>query len=286
VTPGFPLPIAAIALAFASAIIHALWNVMLKRTKDLDAAAAGVFAVSMVLAGGVSLIMPGKAFPNGASVAWGLAAGLFEGCYFVGLVRSLERASLGWSYGWMRGSSIVMVWPVSVLLMGESFRWSSLACVLSVCAGLGLLGFGARQRRSPGALHWAFFTGLCIACFNLFYKLSLAQGAQPLALFSLSMAVGLPIQTCVRIRRQGWVGFRIVPERPGLVVAAGLLCTLGFTFFLMALSMTGAGAVTTIRNTSVAFVMVFSIALGERPRWPAWLGAALVTLGAAGLGWK
>ena len=280
------MPIAAIVLAFSSAIIHALWNVMLKSTKDLDSASAGVFAVAMVVAGGASLFVPGRAFPEAAAVGWALAAGLCEGCYFVGLVRSLERAPLGWSYSWMRGSSIVLVWPVSVMWMGELFRWSSLACVACVCAGLGLLGLVAGQRRSPGALGWALSTGLCIACFNLFYKLSLAHGAQPLALFSLSMAVGLPIQTWVRLRQRGWAAFRILPDRPGLVLVAGLLCTLGFTCFLMALAMTGAGAVTTIRNTSVAFVLLFSLALGERPRWREWLGAAMVTLGAAGLGWK
>jgi drug/metabolite transporter (DMT)-like permease len=280
------VPLTAIALAFGSAILHALWNVMLKRTRDMDSAAAGVFAVSLVVAGGASLFVPGKAFPEPAGVYWGLGAGLFEGCYFVGLVRSIERAPLGWSYSWMRGSAIVLVWPVSVLLMGETFRWSSLACVSCVCSGLGLLGLFTDQRRSPGALRWAFSTGVCIACYSLFYKLALLHGTQPLALFSLSMAVGLPIQTWVRIRRRGWTGFRILPERPFLVLVAGLLCMLGFTLFLMALSRTGAGAVTTIRNTSVAFAMVFSMTLGERPNWREWAGAALVTLGAAGLGWK
>lgn len=280
------MPIAAIALAFGSAIIHALWNVMLKRTKDLDASSAGVFAVALVVSAALSLFVPGKAFPNADAVLWGLAAGLCEGSYFVGLVRSLERAPLGWSYSWMRGSAIVMVWPVSVMLMGETFQWSSLACVVSVCAGLGLLGLVSDQRRSPGAMQWAFFTGICIACYSLCYKLSLNQGAQPLALFSLSMAVGLPIQTLVRIRLRGWASIQLIPERPGLVLAAGLLCTLGFTIFMLALTMAGAGAVTTIRNTSVAFTMIFSLALGERPRMHQWLGAALVTFGAAGLGWK
>ena len=280
------MPAAAIVLAFSSAVIHALWNVLLKRMKDLDAASAGVFAVSLIAAGIGSLAMPGRAFPAAGALLWGLAAGLGEGGYFVGLARSLERAPLGWSYTWMRGSAIALVWPVSVLAMGELFRWTSLGCVLGVCAGLGLLGTTAGRSRAAGAFGWAFGTGICLAGSNLAYKMALACGAQPLALFSLSMAVGLPVQTCVRLRQHGWASFRILPERPFLVLAAGLLCALGFTLFLVALSMTGAGAVTTIRNTSVAFAMVFSLTLGERPRKLEWLGAALVTLGAAGLGWK
>jgi len=280
------VPLAALVLAFASAVIHALWNVLLKRSRDLDTASAGVFLVAMVTAGGASLLVPGRAFPDSPALVWGLAAGVCEGGYFIGLVRSLERAPLGWSYSWMRGSSIVLVWPASVLLLDESFRWASLVCILCVCVGLALLGLASDRARSPWALPWALFTGGCIAAFNLFYKLALVHGAQPLALFSLSMAVGLPIQASLRILRHGRRSFRILPERPGLVLVAGLLCTLGFALFLVALSRTGTGAVTTIRNTSVAFTMVFSLALGERPGLKQWLGAGLVTLGAAGLGWS
>jgi drug/metabolite transporter (DMT)-like permease len=280
------VPLTAVLLAFASAILHALWNVMLKRTKDLDSASTGVFAVAMLLSAAAIPFVPGKAFPGAPAVCWGLAAGVCEGCYFVGLVRSLERAPLGWSYSWMRGSSIAFLWPVSVLLLAEAFCWTSLVCVIVVCGGLGLMGLASGQGRGRGALPWALLTGIFIAGYNLFYKLSLAHGAQPLALFSLSMAVGLPIQTFVRIRRRGLAAFRLIPEEPGLVLAAGFLCALGFTLFLVALSMTGAAAVTTIRNTSVAFAMVFSLVLGERPGARQWIGAALVTLGAIGLGWK
>jgi drug/metabolite transporter (DMT)-like permease len=49
--------------------------------------------------------------------------------------------------------------------------------------------------------------------------------------------------------------------------------------------MEGAGAVATLRNTSVVFAVLFSWILGERPPLKQWLGAALVAAGAAGLAW-
>jgi len=280
------VPLTAVLLSFASAIIHALWNVLLKRTRDLDSASAGVFAVSMLLTATAIPFIPGKAFPGAPAVCWGLAAGMCEGGYFVGLVRSLERAPLGWSYSWMRGSSIALLWPASMLFMAEAFHWTSLVCVIAVCIGLALLGPSSGEKRNRGALPWALLTGIFIAGYILFYKLSLAHGAHPLALYSLSMAVGLPIQTIVRIRHRGLAAFRIIPEEPGLVLVAGFLCALGFSLFLVALSMTGAAGVTTIRNTSVAFTVVFSLALGERPGVRQWIGVGLVMLGAIGLGWK
>jgi drug/metabolite transporter (DMT)-like permease len=280
------VPLIAVLLAFASAIIHALWNVLLKKSRDLEATSAGVFAVSILFSTAAIPLIPGRAFTGMPAILWGLAAGLCEGGYFVGLVRALERAPLGWSYGWMRGSSIAILWPVSVLLLAEPFRWSSLVCVLVVCAGLGLLGASSGPRRINRSLPWALLTGAFIAGYSLFYKLSLANGAHPLALYSLSMTVGLPIQTLVRVRRRGLARILVLPERPALVLVAGFLCALGFILYLLALARTGAAAVTTIRNTSVAFVVVFSLAIGERPGARQWLGVLLVTMGALGLGWK
>ena len=279
------MPLAAMGLAFASAILHAVWNVMLKRSRDLDAASAGVLAVAMVLSATGGLLVPGRAFPTPPTLLFGLAAGIFEGCYFFGLARALERSPLGWSYSWMRGSAIVMVWPFSVLAMGEAFSWLALACVCCVCSGLALLGQRVERKPVRRALAWVLFTGFCIAVCNLLYKAALDRHAEPLALFGLSMAVGLPIQAAFRIRRGGWAAFRFLPAEPWRILGAGVLCALGFVVFLLALAMSGAGAVTTIRNTSVAFTMVFSLVLGERPRPRQWAGALLVTLGAVGLGW-
>ena len=238
------MPTMALTLAFASAIIHALWNVLLKRSRDLDTASAGVFLVAMVAAGGASLLVPGPAFPDTAGLALGPGGGILRGLLLhragalpgagaAGLelqldARQLHRAGLARVRA-AAGRELPVVLPG---LRG------------GVCAGLRAAGSASEGTKAPGALAWALFTGGLHRRFNLFYKLSLRHGAQPLALFSLSMAVGLPIQAACPHRRQGWASFRFLPERPGLVLAAGLLCTLGFSLFLVALSGTGSGAVT------------------------------------------
>ena len=49
------------------------------------------------------------------------------------------------------------------------------------------------------------------------------------------------------------------------MVANGLLAAASFLIFLFALQRAGAGAVFTLRNTSIVFAQLFSWALGERP---------------------
>lgn len=275
----------ALALVLASAFFHAFWNALLKKASNLEATSVGILTVSLAATALATPFLPGPAFPALAAVAWGAGAGFFEGMYFLALCRALERAPLGWTYTWMRGGSILLVWPVSLLLLGERLAPLPGAAVLVVCAGLALMGLAPARGASRGSLAWAAAVAGAIGGFTLCYKLSLAAGARPVPLFALSMAVSLPIQGAVRVARRGWRREIFIPDQWGLTLAAGALCTLSFVLYLMALSRGGAGVMATLRNTSVVFAVVFSRILGDRPPARQWLGALLVAAGAAGLAW-
>jgi uncharacterized membrane protein len=81
---------------------------------------------------------------------------------------------------------------------------------------------------------------------------------------------------------RAWAAAR---STPFVVGGGGVICALSFLLFLAALSSGGAGAVLTLRNTSVAFAQIFGLFLGERPGLSRLLGASLVLVGAVVLGW-
>ena len=273
------------ALVLTSALLHALWNALLKKASNIEAASVGILAISFLATAAISPFLPGRAFPSGTSLAWGLGAGVFEGLYFLALARALKTSPLGWSYTWMRGGSLLLVWPVSVLLLGESLRLSSALAVGVVGAGLGFMGLAPGRGAGRGSLAWAAAVGAAIAGYTLCYKLSLARGAQAIPLYAASMAVSLPVQVLARGLARGFPRSDFVSSQRALVLGAGLLCTAGFLLYLQALAMGGAGLVATLRNTSVVFAVLFSRALGERPTSRQWAGACLVAAGAAGLAW-
>ncbi len=276
--------LATLLLVLASACLHALWNALLKRAANMEAVSMGILAVAFITTACVAPFLPGRAFPDPRALAWGLGAGCFEGLYFLTLVRALERAPLGWSYTWMRGGSIVLIWPLSLLLLGEPIRPHQGLAVLVVCAGLALMGLApGKARTDRGRLGWAAVVGAAIAGFTLCYKFSLARGAQPIPLFAVSMAVSLPIQGLVRSLRKGFTVRSLLTPQWGLVLVAGILCTGSFLLYLQALSMAGAGVIATLRNTSVVFAVGFSWMLGERPPPRHWAGACLVVAGAVAL---
>ncbi len=227
----------------------------------------------------------GIAARRGGALLRCVKTGLTQRMDLRGARAALERAPLGWSYTWMRGGAVLVVWPLSIALLGETLRPVSALAVAAVCLGLACMGAAPERERKPGGLFWAAGAGLCIGAFTLCYKFSLSAGAHPVALFATTSSLSLPIQLGMRVARRGLREGLRPPEQKGLVLLAGVLCTASFVLYLQALAMTGAGAVATLRNTSVVFAVLFSWALGERPSARQWLGAALVSAGAVGLGW-
>jgi len=272
-------------LVLLSALLHALWNALLKGAKNLEAVSTGIMTVSLVTTACAIPWLPGRAFSEAQALAWGLGAGLFEGLYFLALAQALSRASLGWSYTWMRGGSLLLVWPLSLLFLGETLRLVPACAVLVLCVGLGLMGLRPGGTIGRGQLRWAAAVGACIAGYTLCYKLSLGHGAHPVPLFALSMAVSLPIQVAVRMARGTFNRADTPAPQWGLMLLAGLCSAGSFTLYLKALTLGGVGFMATLRNTAVVFAVVFSWAMGEKPTARQWAGAFLVAAGAVGLAW-
>ena len=76
------MPLAALALALGSAVLHAAWNLLLARARDVQAAAAATFLLSLALAAPIAVI-----WWHAERSVWpyALASSLFEIVYIVAL---------------------------------------------------------------------------------------------------------------------------------------------------------------------------------------------------------
>ncbi len=272
-------------LVLFSAFLHALWNAALKQEEDTQAAAVAVLAIAAVTAAAIVPLSRGPAFPRPAGLAWAVAAGICEAGYFTTLALAFRRAPLGLAYTVARGGSIVVVWPASVLWLGETVTGRGLSGAAVLCTGIAAVGLASRRLGASSGVAWAGLSALCIATYHLCYKSALASAAQPAALFAASLGVALPINLSVLGRRGvGRVG-TCLRDRPVGLVGAGIVAAASFLLLLVALEGAGAGAVVTLRNTSVVFAQALAWTIGERPGRLQVIGAVLVALGAVLLGW-
>lgn len=268
-----------------SALLHALWNALLRLERDKDRTLVAAVSVATLLAlvvGGIRWGLGTVPFATLESAAWTVAAGVLEFLYFTSLAKALDRGPLGAVYTISRGGAILVVWPISIAMFGEPLTLMSGIGSVVVLGGLALsgMGTGTTRRARSAALAWATFCAVAIAGYHLAYKAALAAGGSSSAVFAVALAVA----TTINIARLGDEGRGVVRglfrTRLPRVLFMGVICGGSFLILMEALALGGAGYVLTLRNTSVLFAVMFSFMIGERPRRPEIMGAAFVAAGA------
>jgi drug/metabolite transporter (DMT)-like permease len=272
------------AVLIASAFLHALWNALLKRERSPQIAVAGVLSSAAVFAVAAALLSGRPAFATRAALGWGIAAGAFEGLYFVTLAAALARADYGIVYTVARGGAMLLVWPAGTLLLGEPIPAKAAAGACLIGIGLGLVaGRASRRGAQRAGVVLASACAISIAGYHLCYDRALALGAREAPLFAVALVVALPFVFASLRGRTTVTDAASARERRAIGLRwtlAGLLCTGSFLLFLRGLSAVGAAVALTLRNTSVAFAQGFALVLGERPTRAQLVGALLVTAGA------
>lgn len=266
------MPIGVALLVVLSALVHAAWNAILKRTRDPDHAVVGVTATAAFTSALVALALAAPA-PPARALPWCFLSGVLEAGYFFTLARALARAPLGPVYTIVRGGALALVWPVSVLVLGEEI--TALRGVGTALVVAGLVATGGTEWVRPRGLAAAAICAAFVGGYHLSYKVALSSGGRP----EVVVAVSLSTATLFSVPRAK-KALLAARAQPLHVVGAGVLASAGFLVFLYGMERAGAGVVVTLRNTSILFAQVFGVFMGDRPRRLAVIGATLVFGGA------
>jgi uncharacterized membrane protein len=265
------LPAAAFALALGAAVLHAVWNVLLARTRDPQAATAAALCIAVAVWAPV------------AAARWRVEAGawkyiaasaVFELAYVLLLSAAYAQAPLSVFYPIARGLAPVLVLAVAVLGLGAATSWSQALGVCAVGGGI-LLVRGRRPDRA------ATLFGLTIAAAIAGYTLVDNGGvalADPIAYLEAVMVVPALGTAAVVALRRGRPALRAGFRTETLLIAPLILAPYALTLY--ALRLAPAAPVAAVRETSVLFVtLLAALMLRERvSRWRG-LGAAVVVAG-------
>jgi drug/metabolite transporter (DMT)-like permease len=272
-------------LLVSSAFLHALWNSWVKAEKNKEAFLT-IVIVFATLYSWIGLWHAPLGMGPGA-LPRALVSGVFEGVYLILLAYTLRQASLAWAYAIMRGAAMVLVWTISVTLMGETLSWLSGVGAALIFLALWIPVFAAKtDRQSPRAIVSALACSVCIAGYHIFYEESLHRGIGPALLFSISLTLSLPF-SLVNLHRRG--GNRqmveLLRQRAVQVLIAGLVVYSSFMLFLGGLQVTAPGFAISLRNTSIFFALVLSAVMGEKVTRLQVATCTLIFLGALLMGW-
>jgi len=283
------MSLSVVLLVLASALAHATWNAILKRTKDPENAIVGMMGVAALVGLVIAFFLRMK-MPEPKVLGLIFASGVLEAGYFIALARALSRAPLSSVYTVVRGGALLLVWPVSVSLLGEKVTVERIAGTVLVMIGLAATSFADRSSNAAVVTEESqkIRSGLIVAAvcaffvggYHLAYKLALSSGGAPEAVNSLSLSFAVMINLILLKSDRRPLVLRAMRAEPLKTLLGGVLGAVGFLIFLFAMKNEGAGVVLTLRNVSILFAQAMGFLLGERPKRLSLIGAALVTIGA------
>jgi drug/metabolite transporter (DMT)-like permease len=268
------MPTSALLLALAAAFVHALWNVLLARAPDIEAATA------------VALITAELVFAPVTALTWSaeqsvwpflVVTGALQLAYFALLATAYRLAPLSVVYPIARGGAPVLVLLFGVVLLGRAASTTQVAAVLFVVVGILLVrGFGGAD---PRGVAFGLVIASCIAAYTLVDKSGIAH-AEPITYLELSMLAPTVIYAAAVARVKGVAAVRAAVG-PSTILAG--VCTFGaYALVLAALQRAPAASVAAVRETSVVIATLLAAAmLKERVPPSRLVGAVAVVAGIA-----
>ncbi|MDQ3928045.1 MAG: DMT family transporter [Chloroflexota bacterium] len=260
-----------VGLLLLSALVHAAWNLLAKRSLDKQAFLWLASLVSLGAFVGPFMLLSRPVPPEAWPVI--LLSGVLEAVYFLLLGSAYQRGDLSLVYPLARGSAPLFVVMFAALFLGEQVRWTGLLGIGLVVAGIytlhlkvlnlrGLLAPFLSLKERPSQI--ALLTGLTIGSYSVADKVGVGY-AGPISylflVFSVCSIVLLPYMWAVKAHavRREWRDNRLS------VLAVGVMSLCGFLLVLLALTTSQVSYVSPVREVSVVFGAILGTLVLREP---------------------
>jgi drug/metabolite transporter (DMT)-like permease len=247
------MPLVAILLLLTSASLHALWNVLLKRSQEKYIAMgwqvliSGFFAFFLLLFTGLP---PRSMWP------FALLSMALEAVYFILLSNAYSDHDFSLVYPIARGTApaFLMLW--SVLFLKEQVSPGGILGVSLIVCGMVIIGATSLIQSRGSQLHLkgvavALSVALIISLYTLIDGTAVKNG--PALPYALTMFLFVPVLTTTyNIRRFGWSAFLAAWKGPRIpLILAAVLGVVAYLLALIAYSFAPLSYSGAIREVSV-----------------------------------
>ncbi|KRB53232.1 hypothetical protein ASE04_08475 [Rhizobium sp. Root708] len=266
-----------ILLVLLGALLHAIWNALIKAgtDKSLDA--------SLISAGGAVTALPFLFFlPLPEASAWPYigASAILQFIYFQLVAGAYRAGDIGLVYPIMRGCAPLLVAATSGFILNESLSPGAMLGTATICAGILTLALEAR-RGSGHAIRLALANACVIATYTyvdgigarisgnaISYTLWMSL-LPPILLLTWAVSKRGAVAVAVHVRYNWW---------RGLIGGSGSIASYGLA--LWAMTKAPVATVAALRETSILFALLISvIVLKEKASPWRYLAGAIIALG-------
>ncbi len=264
----------------AAALLHAVWNAMIKTGGSKMTGMLMVALGNGVLGLAVVATRP---FPSGEIWVWVIASGFIRMIYLLFLGYAYEHGDLSRVYPIARGAAPMFVLVAGSVLLADVIRPTEMAGILVLGAGILLMARGAfTNGESRRLVPFALGSALATASYSIVDGIGARLSGDPVAfvgwalamtaVFYLPAALALKGTRVLRASRTAWVSGSL----------AGIASYLAYTIVVWAMTKAPIALVTALRETSILFaVLIGWLVVSERMDRGKALAAMLIVGGAA-----
>ena len=279
----------ALALILFSALCHAAWNLLLKRSGNHE-----VFVWAILVGGSVMLVPLGIAlfwlYPTSSPGYWlVLTSSVTHVFYFILLGRAYSRSDMSLVYPIARGIGPMLVPLVAVLTLEESVALPAVLGIALIIVGIFLVSWWGRFRqiltqplflfRDSGVLY-AVLTGLTITCYSLVDKHGVEHIQPFLYMYLLTLGSAIGISPYVLFKYGLAEARREWKINTWPILAAGLLVFLAYGLVLTAFSLSQVSYVVPAREVGIVIGVLMGVyVLKEQFGRGRVLGSSFIVLG-------
>jgi drug/metabolite transporter (DMT)-like permease len=238
------MPIAALLLALAAAVVHAGWNLLLSDERDTHSATAVALVVGTLVFAPVAAL--GWRFDS-AALPYVAGSSALEVLYIVLLATAYSVAAMAFVYPIARGTGPVLVLLAGAVVAGAAVTLLGAIGVLLVAFGIVLVR-GVRTSTRPRDLALALSVGACIAGYTLVDKHGI-RFAAPVAYLEVVFGVSAIAYLVGVLRLRGGAAVRAAVSWRTVLAGIGFFGAYALT--LAALRLAPAASVAAVRESSV-----------------------------------
>lgn len=249
-----------------AALLHALWNALVKSSADKHA------SMSLVVLGHVPIALASVPFmpmPEPAALPWLLFGISLHVGYQMFLIAGYKAGDLTQVYPIARGVAPLIVAAVSIGLLGVALDRVELLAVLLIAGGIVSLGLvrHADGERNPRAVKMALGTGCFIAAYSLVDGNGARVAGTALGYWTWSALGNATIFTLLTaIIRPGLLGRSLRDRRLAVSgLMGGTASFLAYALVIWGFMQAPIALVTALREVSIVFALVIgTVFLKER----------------------
>ena len=288
------MPVSALAMVIVAALLHALWNIVAKKTggnRHFVLLGALVLAVFWAPVG---LWLGWSEVPRWDGLQWTFVglSGLTHLVYFTTLLTGYRVSDLTVVYPVARGTGPLVSSLLAVAVLGEAMTLHGAAGVLCVCGGVFIIAGGpallraahdpAQRARVHAGLRWGAATGAVIATYTVLDGYAVKRLLiAPILVDYFGNVVRLPFMLPTALRDPS--GFADAWRRyKWHALVLGVVSPIAYVLVLYAIRLAPLSHVAPAREISMLFAALLGgRMLGEDDRGQRLLGAALMAAGVA-----